>query len=235
MRKRLNTFISNSLPFLLPVLNPISIIFFKRRYKSSSVEDIFTDIYKTNSWGCKDSRSGPGSDLIQTKTIREKLPELFKKLKIISLLDIPCGDFNWLSKVDLSFISYMGADIVSENVNHNNKKYAMKNRKFHKLNILEDELPKVDLIFCRDLFIHFSFKNIFTAIENIKKNGSKYLLTTSYPSTKKNNDILSGKWGPLNLLIPPFSFPPPLSEIDENSSEKGVPNKSLLLWKIEDL
>jgi len=235
MQKRLSTLVYSRLPFLAPIINKLTRKKFKSRFDSSSIEKIFTDIYKTNYWGSSESRSGLGSEFIQTKEIREKLPPLFKELGIISLLDIPCGDFNWLKEVNLSFLSYIGADIVDDVVISNIENYSQNNRKFIKLNILKDELPKVDLILCRDLFIHISFNDIFTSIANIKKSGSKYLLTTSYPSIKINQDILSGQWHPLNLLIPPFSFIKPLRFIDEKNSEKEVPNKHLLLWKIEDL
>jgi len=216
-------------------MNLITRKIFKKKYGDSSIESIFTEIYKTNYWGSAESRSGLGSELIQTKTIREKFPELFRELEITSLLDIPCGDFNWLKEVDLSFLSYIGGDIVDDVIRHNNANYSKKNRKFLKLDILKDNLPKVDLILCRDLFIHFSFNDIFKSFNSIKKSGSKYLLTTSYPSIKKNHDIFSGQWHPVNLLIPPFSFPKPIRFIDEKNSEKGIPNKHLLLWRITDL
>jgi hypothetical protein len=31
-----------------------------------------------------------------------------------SLLDIPCGDFHWMRRVNLQGLSYVGADIVRE-------------------------------------------------------------------------------------------------------------------------
>ena len=235
MKIPLVAFLYSKLPFLISILDPIRRKQFKNRYESSSIESIFADIYKTNRWGSAESRSGLGSELIQTETIREKLPEFFRELHITSLLDIPCGDFNWLKEVDLNFLSYIGADIVGYVIFNNNENYLKKNRNFLKLDILKDDLPKVDLILCRDLFIHFSFNDIFKSLDNIKKSGSKYLLTTSYPSIKTNHDILSGQWHPLNLLMPPFCFPKPLKFIDEKNLEKGIPNKHLLLWKSADL
>ena len=52
-----------------------------------STESVFTEIHNKNTWGDIESRSGPGSNFIQTEEIRRKLPELFKELKINSLLD----------------------------------------------------------------------------------------------------------------------------------------------------
>lgn len=199
-----------------------------------SMESIFTKIYRENFWGGK-SRSGRGSDLVQTETIRTALPKLFKKLEIKSLLDIPCGDFFWLKEVNLDFLSYIGADVVDDIVKHNSAKFSKPNRKFIKLNIIKDELPKVDLIFCRDLLPHFSFKDIFKAIKNIKKSGSKYLLTTSHVLSQKNVNIKTGETQELNLFLPPFSFPKPLRIIDERCPEVIDVGKSLMLWKISTI
>jgi len=199
----------------------------------NSAESIFTDIYRQNRWGGI-SKSGVGSDLTQTKIIRNELPKILKNFKVTTILDIPCGDFFWLKEVELEFLSYIGADIVDDIIN-NNEKYKLKNRKFVKLDIINDNLPKVDLILCRDLFIHLSFDDIWKSINNIKKSGAKYFLTTSYTKTEQNNDILTGQWRPLNLEIYPFSFPRSIITIDEKSTIKQDFGKSLLLWRIEDL
>jgi len=163
------------------------------------------------------------------------LPELLEEYHIHSILDIPCGDFIWMKEVNLDSISYIGADVVEKIIQINNEKYSKENRKFVKIDILRDELPQVDLIFCRDLFIHFSYRDIFTAIENIKKSGSKYLLTTSNRLGTKNFDIPTGRWHPINLLIKPFSFPSPLKVVDEQSTLEADKGKSLFIWKIRDL
>lgn len=206
----------------------------KIRYRIMSAESIFTEIYRKNSWGGI-SKSGSGSDLSQTQTIREKLPQLVKDLEISSLLDIPCGDFYWLKEVNLDFLSYVGADIVDDIIRHNQEKFHKQNRTFIKLDIPNDDLPKVDLIFCRDLFVHFSFNDISKSIRNIKRSGSKYLLTTSFTETKVNVDIVTGEWRKLNLQMLPFSFSDPLKIIIEKSSEDRAFDKSLSLWKISDL
>lgn len=233
-------FIVTRFPFLVPVLKPVYNKWLKARYQSMSTEAIFTEIYKKKRWTNVGSisRSGPHSELATTETIRIELPNLFKNLGITSLLDIPCGDFNWLKDVDLDFLSYTGADIVSDIIHQNNERYAKKNREFIQMDILADELPTVDLILCRDLLVHIPLHDIFKAINNIKKSHSTYLLASSHiprPSVKANYDIITGQWRPINLLLSPFSFPKPLTTIDEKISTEKLQNKRLLLWKITDL
>jgi len=107
-------FIKNELPFIVPILRPILMKLRRGKYRFSSIEKIFTDIYDENRWGDKESRSGPGSTLAQTEAIRSKLPEILEEFHIHSILDIPCGDFNWIKEVNLDSISYIGADIVKK-------------------------------------------------------------------------------------------------------------------------
>lgn len=87
--------------------------------RMKSTEVIFTGIFKENYWRGKSSVSGQGSDLEQTKTIVKELPILLKDLKISTMLDIPCGDFFWMKRLDLKGLHYRGADIVGELVERN--------------------------------------------------------------------------------------------------------------------
>lgn len=206
---------------------------YKMRFLST--EEIFTEIFIKNKWKGEGSRSGRGSDLDQTEVLRKEITKLFEELKIKTLLDIPCGDFNWMKEINLSSIAYTGADIVENIVKQNMNKYASKNQNFLKLNILEDKLPTVDLILCRDLLQHFSYSDIQRAIKNIMKSKSKFLLTSSQLATKKNKDIATGGYRPFNLLLAPFSFPNPLKILDEKNPTLEDSDKNLLLWKIESL
>lgn len=206
----------------------------RRDLKAKSAKEIFTEIYRRNEWGDSDSVSGTGSNLKETQKIRAELPKLFRELEIRSLLDIPCGDFFWMRTVDLGEIRYMGADIVSDLVVANQEKYGGPLRKFLHLDLLTEDLPQVDLVLCRECFVHFSFEDIFKALRNIRRSGSTYLLMTHYPTRRLNVDIPTGLWRTLNFEISPFHFPPPKRIINEGSSA-GRGDKSLALWNISDL
>src|SRR5262249_38238518 len=54
----------------------------------------------------QESVSGPGSSIRQTVEIRQRLPLLLQELGTRVLLDAPCGDFHWLSKVRLGVDTY---------------------------------------------------------------------------------------------------------------------------------
>jgi SAM-dependent methyltransferase len=201
-------------------------------------ETIFTQIWEHNGWGDTESRSGPGSNLSQTAFLRDALTDLLRDLQVQHLLDIPCGDFNWMKEVDLpSGVVYTGLDIVDSLIASNSARYANSMRSFRKGDILQYPLPKADLVLCRDCLVHLSFQDIVRAVDNLKRSGSTYLLVTHFLGNRKNVDIRTGQWRPLRLTTQPFNFPPPLRFIDEHCTEAGgqLRDKALALWRLEDL
>jgi len=209
----------------------------KNVYKKNSLEDRFTYIYNRNLWGNSESKSGYGSSLRMTHNVRNHLPKLFMQFGVNSVLDAPCGDFNWMKHVNLTGIKYIGGEIVASLVSELNDKYSGDNLSFRKLDLRIDKLPLVDLVIIRDCFFHLSFNDIKMVMKNFLKSESKYLLTTSHTNTLQfdNHDIESGDFRRINLFAPPFSFPEKyLYEIIEDSD--GIsPNRALYLWNRNDL
>jgi hypothetical protein len=200
---------------------------------------VFGEIFRTNAWGNAQSASGTGSDLEQTRVIRRELPGLMRNLGVKSMLDLPCGDFHWMSQVDLSGIEYLGADIVDALVANNQALHggAAGHREFRVLDLCADPLPPVDLLLCRDCLVHLGESDLRRALENIRRSGIAYLLTTTFPGRKGNPDIATGGWRPLNLQAPPFDFPAPLFMLEEGCTEDegAYADKSLGLWRVADL
>ena len=207
------------------------------RLKAKTIEQIFTAIYENQEWAGKHSASGPGSTIDQTRTIIREIPTLLYEFNISTILDIPCGDFNWMKEVHLSNIDYTGADIVKDLIRQNVAKYTGGGLRFERLNLIEDELPKVDLVLCRDCLVHFSFADVFLALHNICDSGSRYLLTTTFTGRTVNSDILTGQWHVLNLELAPFMLPRPLRIINEGCTENSgaYEDKSLGLWSISEI
>jgi len=203
------------------------------KMNKNNVEKIFTDIYNDNLWMSGESKSGSGSELKNTEVLRSELPFLFKKYNITSILDIPCGDMNWMSKVDMAGITYIGGDIVQQLINDNIAKFGLD---FRHLDIINSTLPKVDLVFVRDCLGHLSTENIKKALINIKRSGSKYLLTTCFTKYTSNTDIKDGGWKCINLMVEPFKMRP-IYLINEDCRE-GYPHfqdKSMVLFNIEEI
>lgn len=196
----------------------------------------FEKYYFQNVFNSTESRSGEGSTITQTHVIRKELPLLFKELGIKVLVDAPCGDLNWIKEIELKGIEYIGIDIVKAIIDKNNDNTAFAGKKFFCLDITCDDLPLADIILCRDCLVHLTFRQAQKAIKNIKRSGSKYLLTTTFVNRKKNEE-LKEVWRTINLEIPPFNFPPPIKLINERCAEAGgeYSDKCLGLWRIEDI
>ena len=201
------------------------------------MKDAFTYLYETNAWNSRESHSGTGSTLKQTEVVRKGITDIISTFKIKSILDIPCGDFNWMKEVDLKGASYIGADIVPALIKEN-KQHEGDGRQFIELDISQDALPKVDLVLTRDCLVHFPFEDIFATLKNIQRSKSHYLLTTTFKKRFFTNNIGSpGPWRPINLERPPFNLCSPILDISEECTEEGgkYQDKTLSLWEINSL
>jgi hypothetical protein len=196
-----------------------------------SLEEVFSDIYHTNAWQNPESVSGRGSTVARAQVIMSQLPSLLQELKIQTLLDAACGDFNWMQHVDLGPVNYIGIDIVPDLISRNQKLFEGERRTFALRDITRDQLPQADAVLCRDSFIHLSFTRIRAAISNFKKTEATYLLCTTHTTVLENVDCEDGSWRSLNLRLAPFNFPEPLRLIVEDR-EFG---KCVGVWRLSDL
>lgn len=231
MIERTKSFIKSKFPRSVQIYHQLGRVRRAIYSRPPGMKAIFSDIYRNNWWADPESVSGRGSTLARTEVIRRELPTLLRSVNAKSLLDAPCGDFNWMRYVDLTGIEYIGGDVVPELVARNRRTEGRAGRRFAVLNITRDRLPQVDVILCRDCFIHFSFKDVDAAIANFKRSKSVFLLATTHTDVRENTDIETGGWRSVNLQLPPFNFPPPARLIIEDA-ELG---KCLGMWKLEDL
>ena len=197
----------------------------------------FARIYSTNLWSDPESRSGVGSTLDSTRTLRAELPTALRRLEARVLLDVPCGDFTWMEQVDLSGIEYIGGDIVPLIAEQNHRLHSRASRRFMQLDLTRDVLPNADVLLCRDCLVHLSYGNIRVVLANIARSNIRFVLMTSFPGRRDNYDVADGDWRALDLQAPPFSFPEARLAIVENCEEEGgsYADKSLLAWRVDDL
>jgi SAM-dependent methyltransferase len=211
-----------------PFLDSIQRFFY--RFKPYQAK--FRAHYLDKGWSDKESVSGGGSTLAATSILRERLPGILDAYNIRSIVDVPCGDFNWMKEVHLDDRSYVGLDIVAELIQADIARYQSDKIKFVCSDMLKDPIPMSDLVICRDCLVHYSYDFIFLALKNIKASKSTYLFTTTFTGIAENKEIDTiGLFRPINLQLPPFNLPPPLLIVDEG---KGS-GKSMGLWKISDL
>jgi len=196
----------------------------------------FTEIYLKQQWKTSDGLSGAGSTIDATAEIRDQLPQLLKKYKIQTLVDIPCGDLAWISKITDQIENYIGGDIVEELVADAKAQYPELDIRC--IDLLKDELPEGDALMVRDCLIHFSPESLEEFKRLIKESKYKYLLTSSFDKSKLkpihldlvNKEIEDGGMSLLCLEEEPHNFPQPLDKIEEQFI-----GKYLGIWEVSSL
>lgn len=185
-----------------------------------------------------ESKSGVGSSTINTEDLRKKLDSLFQILDIKSMIDAPCGDFNWM-RIFLKnkTIQYIGIDIIEKNIINNNLIYKNDLTNFYLGDLRDCHIPKADLIFCRDCLVHLSHQDNEQIIKNFKKSDCKYLMMTTFSAREHNPDTNAPNWRPLNMRLYPYKFPEPIFTINENCSENRgkYSDKSICVWDLQEI
>ena len=82
---------------------------------------VFTGIFRRNAWGSEESVSGPGFTRARGESFRDDVIALLRTIGARTLLDAPCGDFNWMDSVADAVNGYVGVDIVDVLIERNAK------------------------------------------------------------------------------------------------------------------
>ncbi|PJB64155.1 MAG: glycosyl transferase [Armatimonadetes bacterium CG_4_9_14_3_um_filter_66_14] len=208
---------------------------FRLRFRAfRDAEQLFTHYYTVNRWGNKESVSGAGSTLEYTENIRRGIPRLTERLGVKTILDAPCGDYNWFSHIPRAKgPTYVGGDIVEPLVRRNQEVFGDATTCFRQLDVIRDELPAAELWLCRDCLFHLSNADVFLTIANFLRSDVRYWLTSTHPECEQNMDIPTGSFRLLNLELPPFGFCKPQVTLDDWI--EGFPARLLGIWEREEL
>lgn len=193
-------------------------------------ERTFVEIFKKKDWPANDPSykglqvSGPGAMLKNAQGAMAALHVIITKLKqylqkpIISILDLPCGDLQWMKPFLLTRndVQYTGADIVADIIEHHRRSHiSLQRTSFIQHDIVNTPLNEsFDLIICRDMLQHLWKYDAIQALYHFSASKSLFLLATTFPDTTQNNDVekdaLGGRKFSYNLELPPFSLEPPV-------------------------
>jgi hypothetical protein len=218
---------------------PFDSRYFEKRAPSGTLQpaDVFRDIYRRHHWAGSESASGAGAGADQTARLRRTLPPLLAELGVATMLDLPCGDYGWMRTLDLPVARYIGADLLPEIIEPLAAEFTGDGREFRVLDLTRDHLPTADLLLCRDCLVHLSYDDIRRAVANVLRSDISYVLTTTFPGSEPNEDIVTGDWRTLDLQQAPFQLPPPVRILNEGCTEGdgAFADKSLGLWRAADL
>jgi SAM-dependent methyltransferase len=179
---------------------------------TASREAAFDSIYKSAMWGANAQgagNSGFGSTLRTTLLYRTFLGQLLKDLKIQSVVDAGCGDWEFSQAIDWTGIDYKGYDIVPAVIEHDKASYAKPNIQFFNADIIETDLPPADLLISKHVLQHLPNADVQKFLTR-QLHKYKYVLLTDGVSvgsmSSTNPDIKPGQYRPLDLTRPPFNL-----------------------------
>ena len=198
--------------------------------------DIFTNIYNTRDWSSRETVSGTGSELRHTDIIRKEIPELFKKHGIERVLDLGCGDVNWMKTLFYDFEYYLGIDLVEDIIFKNLELYQTPTINFiwGDVNWMDIKSFYFDVIIMSDVLVHLSYRSINRVLNKVRNSGVKYLLMTHFLD-EENENIADGEWRRICWTREPFNWCPPISSIIHRVQADETGGKTLSLWKMEDV
>lgn len=192
----------------------------------------FTEIWRSNAWGCAETRSGPGSTLAQTEVLRHRLGELFGQLGVRTLVDAGCGELNWMSRISDGLPIYLGFDVVEDLVADLRRRFeTRKNHFFSAADVTQHVLPAGDAILCRDVLTHLNHPLVSDALNNFRRSGARFLIATTFPRGR-NDPVRIGGWQPIDLCAEPFNLPAPRLLVPEELHNSV---KSLGVWSLDAL
>jgi len=200
----------------------------------------FVDTYEKNRFKGRVSKSGKGSDIENVQVLIAKMANFINSHKIKSMVDAPCGDFNWMPYLlkNCNISEYRGYDIVPQMIEDNKKKYPGVHFEVKDM-VLDGNFGKADMLFCRDCLVHLSHKSVKMFLKNFFYDSDiKFLVATTFPNHEHNSDFQDGtNWYPQNLTKAPFFLPEPRIYINEGyTGDNGeFTDKSLGVWTKQEL
>jgi 2-polyprenyl-3-methyl-5-hydroxy-6-metoxy-1,4-benzoquinol methylase len=206
--------------------------FHTERYLRDNAAETFRANYQIGGWvhsEGQESRSGIGSSAAVTTGLIERIGAIMKHLGAQSLVDVGCGDWNWMKRGRLDF-AYTGIDVVPE-VIEENQQHARPGVRFTVCNAIEGPIPTADVALCREVLFHLSFADARAVVKNIKA-AAHFLLATTDLDIWFNSDIQTGDFRRINLLRRPFRFPTPLGLVPDRGLIRA---RYLAVWETASL
>lgn len=201
------------------------------------------EVFETKVWrgSAEGGRSGPGSTMEATESIRAALPGVLARYGVGRFLDAPCGDWHWMQTLDLSGIDYTGGDIAAAVVAENEARFAGPGVRFMHLDITSDTLPAADMMMCRDCLFHLKNRFRWEFFRNFAASDIPWLMMTMHhlPGNRPLGAV--GQFAAFSPQAAPFHFPPPVEMVHEGepppaditTAEKPWVFKSMGIWPRE--
>jgi hypothetical protein len=125
---------------------------------------------------------------------------------------------------------YVGIDVVPE-VIEANRRFERPGVRFAVADAVTGPLPEADVVLCREVLFHLSFRDGLAALRNMRV-CAPWLLVTTDTTIWFNSDVPSGDFRRINLQRAPYRLPAPHRTIPDKAV---IPGRVLGLWRSKDL
>lgn len=200
----------------------------QKQYNGLTTQQVFAKIYEEGAWGTSGdpsqkyySGSGSHLEIVAATYIQSVQAFLGSFENKPDAVDLGCGDFSIGSRIRSSCSAYTACDIVPNLIAYNKKQFSGLGVDFRVVDLTEDELPKGDIVFVRQVLQHLSNNHIKKALPKIAASYRYLVLTEHLPKHLDFIANLDKPAGPdvrldvdsgLVLTEPPFN----LAAIEEN-------------------
>lgn len=166
---------------------------------------MFSSIYAEDRWN---GGSGPGSRLAFCRPVAAFLARYIRQHRIRSLVDIGCGDLQWMPGVIAETgIRYTGLDVVPELVARH--RAAWPAHRFEVLDAAAGRLPDGDLYWSKDVLQHWTTETIVEFLDGFfaARPGAPILVANCAGQTADDR-VLDDRWhfAPLSGGRPPLAW-----------------------------
>lgn len=164
----------------------------------SETRNPFVSIYAAGGWnGCG---SGVGSTEVGTRSYRN----FMNQKGIRTVLDIGCGDWQFMWMMDWEDREYLGLDVVPALIERNSQTFKAPNVKFGLVGLDFKGIPldrEFDLMICKDVIQHWPLAMV-TRFLKLPIRAKHKLVTNCW--WWENLDIELGGFAPRDLSAPPW-------------------------------
>lgn len=174
-----------------------------KEYQNLSTQEVFTKIYTDGYWGKSTDPDNPffsGRGSHTSHIVDSYIDSVGSFLSSLpekpSVLDLGCGDFNVGSRLRDFCSQYVACDIVAPLIEHNKKKFKDIDVDFRVLDFIEEEIPKSEIIFLRQVLQHLSNAQILRALPKLSSSCRYLLITEHAPNNSDFRPNLDKPTGP---------------------------------------
>lgn len=156
-----------------------------KAFEGKSAREVFTKIYADGTWGQVAGQgyfSGTGS---HDSAIVEAYVSAVSSLLAAQpappdAVDLGCGDFNVGSRIRSLCGAYVACDVVPQLVASNISRFSHLGVDFRCLDIVQDELPKGEVVFIRQVLQHLGNSQISEVVAKVQTGGYRLLVISEH-------------------------------------------------------